>query len=260
MTGSISGSPIVLSDSSDSVSPAHAAVRSVSAPDLLAARPRRLAGRALAARQTGIFLELVGTVERGRVGRRRQAGADAEAVDRRAGSNDFGDVVLIEPAACENGNTSKARRHRECGARCATSAIRSPLSSRTAADGDAAGGKPRRQRNDLSRSGLGVVGVDEQREIVRPRTARSFRMRRFRCRRPRQMSAPSCRRSGCRTPSRPAWSRCRQSRLCSLRAPPSARLPRRARGASRNRPCSLPGAASTMRAAFEAISVWKCKS
>ena len=64
----------------------HAAVRPVAAPDLLAARPGRLAGRALAPRQPGIFLKLVGAVERRHVGRSGQAGADAEAVDRRAGS------------------------------------------------------------------------------------------------------------------------------------------------------------------------------
>src|SRR5262245_37755037 len=41
----------------------HAAVGSEAAPDLLAAGPGRLAGGALAPRQPGIFLELVGAIE-----------------------------------------------------------------------------------------------------------------------------------------------------------------------------------------------------
>ena len=78
----------------------HAAVRPVPAPDLLAAGPGRLAGGALAPRQPGIFLELVGAVERRHIRRRRQAGADAEAIDRaRPPRTIFGKPVLIKAAA-----------------------------------------------------------------------------------------------------------------------------------------------------------------
>ena len=97
-----------------------AAVRPIAAPDLLASRPCRLAGRPLAPGDAGVFLQLVGAVERRHVGRRGQAGADAEAVDRRAGLHDLGDGVLVEPAAGEDVRPPKARRRRGCGARCGT--------------------------------------------------------------------------------------------------------------------------------------------
>ena len=80
----------------------HPAIRSVPAPHLLAPRPRRLAGRTLAPRQPGVFLKLVGAVERRHVGRGGQAGADAEAVDRRAGAEHVSDAVFVEPAACKD--------------------------------------------------------------------------------------------------------------------------------------------------------------
>ena len=132
MTNWISGSPACLVALEREDIAGHAAVRPVAAPDLLAARPRRLADGLLAPRQPGIFLELVGAVERRHVGRRRQAGADAEAVDRRTGPQQFGDAVLVEPAACKNAHVGKSAVIEDAAHRLATDAIRSPLSRRTA--------------------------------------------------------------------------------------------------------------------------------
>ena len=98
----------------------HPAVRAVAAPDLLAARPGRLAGRALAPRQPGIFLQLVGAVERRHVGRRRQAGADAEAVDRRAGSQRSRRRRPRRGRRWRRSSRRQARRRRGCGARSST--------------------------------------------------------------------------------------------------------------------------------------------
>ena len=87
---------------------------SVVAPvHLLAARPGRLAFAALAPRPAGVFLQLVGAIQRGRVGRRGQAGADAEAVDRRAARG-------TAPADCAR----PARRWRRCGSHCSPAASR----------------------------------------------------------------------------------------------------------------------------------------
>jgi hypothetical protein len=46
----------------------HSAVLSIATPDLFAARPSSLAGRAFAPRQPGIFLEFIDAVERRNVG------------------------------------------------------------------------------------------------------------------------------------------------------------------------------------------------
>ena len=66
--------------------------------DLLAAWPRRLAFTSLPTRTPGVFLELVGTIERRRVGRRGQAGADAETVDRRACAAHRQQAMFVETA------------------------------------------------------------------------------------------------------------------------------------------------------------------
>ena len=57
------------------------------------------------------------------------------------------------------------------------SAIRSPLSRRTARIVMPAALQARRQRHDFSRGGFGVVGVEQQHEIVRPRAGKSFERR-----------------------------------------------------------------------------------
>ena len=68
-------------------------------PHLFAAGPRRLAGRVFAARQACVFLQLIGAVERRNIGRRGQACADAEGVDRCTGAEHFADIIFIEAAA-----------------------------------------------------------------------------------------------------------------------------------------------------------------
>ena len=82
----------------------HAAVGAVAAPDLLAAGPSDFAERPLAARETGIFLQLVGAIERRNIRGCGQAGADPEAVDRRVRAQHRVDRVLVEAAAREDGH------------------------------------------------------------------------------------------------------------------------------------------------------------
>src|SRR6516164_11561227 len=77
----------------------HAAVSVIASPDLLASGPGRFSCRALAARQTSIFLQLVGTVERRRVERRHQAGPNTDAIDRRFFARECRQRVLVDPAA-----------------------------------------------------------------------------------------------------------------------------------------------------------------
>src|SRR5262249_3513159 len=77
---------LVMLDGEDVAS--HAAVGTHAPPHLLAARPGGFAGGALAPRQAGIFLELVDAIEPGRVGGGGETAADAEAVDRRARSDE----------------------------------------------------------------------------------------------------------------------------------------------------------------------------
>src|SRR6516165_6751142 len=71
----------------------------MASPDLLASGPGRFSCRALAARQTGIFLQLVGTVERRRVERRHQAGPNTDAIDRRFFAREFRKRALVDSAA-----------------------------------------------------------------------------------------------------------------------------------------------------------------
>src|SRR5205807_6026523 len=88
----------------------HAAVGAVAPPDLLAAGPSDFAERALAARETGIFLQLVGAIERRNIRGCGQAGADPEAVDRRARAQHRVDCVLVEAAARGGGDVACAAR------------------------------------------------------------------------------------------------------------------------------------------------------
>src|SRR5262249_62091674 len=80
----------------------HATVGARAAPPLLAPRPGGFAGGAFAPRQAGIFLELVNAIEPRRVGRCGQTAADAEAVDRRARSDNGRNHTLVDGAAGEN--------------------------------------------------------------------------------------------------------------------------------------------------------------
>src|SRR5207247_9756192 len=89
---------------------AHAAVVPVAAPDLLAARPARLALGALAPRPPRVLDQLVGAVEVGRVGRGDEARAEAEAVDRRAARDQVAQRVLVEVAAREDGDLTEPAR------------------------------------------------------------------------------------------------------------------------------------------------------
>ena len=115
--------------------------------------PRRLALAPFAPRTAGVFLQLVGTIECRRIGRRGQAGADTEAVDRRAA------------AASTSGYIRLARRWRRYGPACNPAASRMrrtaraerrevPLSSRTAliVMPSASGAAPVRRRSFAPRS------------------------------------------------------------------------------------------------------------
>src|SRR3990172_9610187 len=84
----------------------HTAVRPVAPPNLLAARPGRFSGRMLAARRSGIFLELVSAIERRRIGGGGEARADAKAVDRSIGSGYCHELILIEATTGEDRHIS----------------------------------------------------------------------------------------------------------------------------------------------------------
>ncbi len=101
MTGWISGSPALIRGRGRERQQVagHPAVGVVAPPHLLAAGPGRFVLRALAPRQPGIVLQFVNAIDRRHVGRRRQARADADAVDRRAGSRECSERIFIETAA-----------------------------------------------------------------------------------------------------------------------------------------------------------------
>src|SRR3990172_6597577 len=136
----------------------HDAARVVLAEDLLASGPGGLALRALAPRAAGVFLELVGAVEVGRVVRGAHVRADAEAVNRRAAREQDAHDVFIEIAAGEDAHLPQpavvqypahvARVRREIAAVQAHGL-----------DRDALAREARREPHDLLRRGLGVVGV-----------------------------------------------------------------------------------------------------
>ena len=128
-----------------------------------------------------------------------------------------------------------------------------------AADGDAVGLQARRQLDHFARALPRCRRCRSAGSRPPAARARNSRTRSSRRRAPARRNAPWCRRSECRSARRRAHWRRRQSRRCSSRAPNRARPRRRARCAGRNRTRILPGAASTMRAAFDAISVWKCR-
>ncbi len=162
----------------------HAAVRAVAAPDLLAARPGRLAGGALAPRQPGIFLQLVGAVERRRVLGGDEARADAVAADRGAGAHQRRELVLVQAAADEDVHIREPAvvenpPHRP-GERGEIAAVDAHGAHR-----DAVGLELRRQRDHLAGRRLGVVGVDQQGQVLAPRAGEVLERRRSRRRAPR---------------------------------------------------------------------------
>src|SRR5262249_27561681 len=85
----------------------HAAVRLEAAPYLLAARPGGFAGRALAPRHAGVFLELVGAIEPRRVARCGRTASDAEPGEGRARADHRRDRILIDAATGEDGHVTE---------------------------------------------------------------------------------------------------------------------------------------------------------
>src|SRR5208282_525667 len=86
----------------------HSAVRPKSPPNLLSPWPSRLARRMLSPGHAIVFLKLVGAVQRRPVRGGCQAGANAEAINRRAASLKRREFVLVEAAARKNGDAWKA--------------------------------------------------------------------------------------------------------------------------------------------------------
>src|SRR6185437_16078456 len=137
----------------------HLAVRAKAPPYLFAAGPGRLARRALASGHAGIFLQLVGAVERRDVRRGRQAGPDTEAGDRRAARQHRTHLVLVEAAAGEDRRASETalvenaadpdRLRREVAA---INPDRFDLYPERL--------EARRQCHDLPRGGVRVVSID----------------------------------------------------------------------------------------------------
>src|SRR5262249_6698992 len=131
----------------------HAAVRLEAAPHLLAARPGGFAGRALAPRHAGVFLELLGAIQPRRVGRRGQTASDAEPVDGRACADHMRDRILIDAAAGKDGHVTQPALVEDApyvlGQRDKVAAVEAHTAHR-----DARGFEPRYERDDLTRRGL----------------------------------------------------------------------------------------------------------
>src|SRR5215470_4601655 len=146
----------------------HAAVGARAAPHLLAPRPGGFAGGAFATRQAGIFLELVNAIEPWRVGRGGQTAADAEAVYRRARSDDVRNHTLVDAAAGEDRDLLQSALIQDTAhlfrERDQVAAVETHTGDRNARSLE-----PGSERDDFARGRLGVVGVDEQDEIFRPR-------------------------------------------------------------------------------------------
>ena len=132
--GRSSGSPVPARSTRATTSRGDGAVGVVAPIDLLAARPGRLALATLAPRPAGIFLQLVGAVQRRRIGGRwsgwcrRQSRRSAR---RRA--HKCQQCVLVEAAAGENTDSPQPARIEDRRAPWHACAPRSPLSMRTAA-------------------------------------------------------------------------------------------------------------------------------
>ena len=127
----------------------------------------------LAARQSGIFLQLIGAVERGRIGGGRKVRADAISIDRRIGLFQCHEPVLVETAAREDRHVGKPTLIENAphafGKRNQIAAVEAH-----AADTDTGSLQPRRKRHDLSGRGLGVVGIDQEDQAVRPSVRKSL--------------------------------------------------------------------------------------
>src|SRR2546429_8793123 len=148
----------------------HAPVGPEAAPDLLAAGPGRLAGGALAPRQPGILLELVGAIEPRCVIRGGQAAADAEAVDRRTRSDDVRDHRLVDAAAGEDGHVAQPALVEDTPHRLGQGDQVAAVETH-APDRDARSLEPGSERDHLPRRRLAVVGVDEQGQVLGPRAS-----------------------------------------------------------------------------------------
>ena len=240
MTSWSSGSPSWRSSSSDSMSPAMRPSASVAPPDLLAARPGRLAGGSLAPRPVR---HIPAACRRNRAPARRRTSSGwcrcrsrrsahwPPSSPRRASSSrpPLAKIVTSAQAALVE-NAPHALRQRDQIAAVEAHRARSLMPRRL---------EPRRQRHDLSGRGLGVVGVDQQHQVVGPRARKSSNA----------AVSSSCAwmkecaivpKIGMPNSFRPAPSPCRQSRRYSSRARPAARPRRRAHGAGRNRPAACP--------------------
>jgi len=108
----------------------HAAVGIMRAEHLLAPGPGGLAFRTLAACTAGVFLQLVGAIEKRHVARRIDAGADAKTIYRRTRAQHVAQRAFVEVAAGKNDDMAQPPASRMRRTRRACSA-RSPESMRT---------------------------------------------------------------------------------------------------------------------------------
>ena len=147
--------------------PDDAAVQPVVAPHLLASGPCGLAGRSLAPRQARVLLQLVGAVEGRDVEGCREAGADAEAVDWSLLPGRLDEFPLIDAAAREDGDVLEPTVVQDAphavDERDQVAAVQSH-----AANLDAFRFQPRREGDHRPRRRLGVIGIDQQDQVVGP--------------------------------------------------------------------------------------------
>ena len=145
-----------------------AAVAAIPAIDLLAARPRCLARRQLAARRAGVFLQFVDGIQKWRIRSGDETGADAEAVYGCAQRHEFAQPVLVKIAARKDGRLAQARAVKD--------AAGAPRERREVAavephalDRDALAPERRGERRNLAYRGFRVVGIDQEHGSFRKR-------------------------------------------------------------------------------------------
>src|SRR5262249_4042134 len=126
-----------------------------------------------APRQAGIFLELINAIEPRRVGRRGQTAADAEAVDRRARSDDVRNHALVDAAAGEDGHLPQPALIQDAPYLFRQRGQVAAVETHTG-DRNARSLEPGSERDHFARGRLGVVGVDEQDQIFRPRAGETL--------------------------------------------------------------------------------------
>ena len=126
---------------------------------LVAAGQGGLAGGALHDRAAGALDQLVDAAQGGVVAAGDQAGAGAEAVERRAGCDQLGDAVLVEVAGADDlgGRQAGGIEH---GAHLARERVEVAGVEAHGGGGDA--GQLRRRGGDAG-AGDGLVGVDQER-------------------------------------------------------------------------------------------------